>query len=290
MKEQVIFTCIFCISALSLAQSNEKNNEIQDEFAFCTEWISYDVSVWDNLHEYYFGEERIPGTKSIKAISRETGLWVTKHWVKDPVFLKKRAVVALDKEVMPIQNELINSINKWKKIVGVAYEEYNNRGMDIKPINKILALQAQLKKSKNWRKLFERDKRISSLAKEEIEKETNKLLNMIDKLFVPINAKIQAEYAAWAQQNPETAQQIAFKRKISELEKRVAAAESTALMATFEADKAKTEADVAEQRAIWAEAAANDAQRRADDAERRANDAQWRADDADFRLRANSFW
>ena len=217
-------------------------------------------------------------------------MWVTKHWVKDPVFLKKRAVIALDKEVMPIQNELIVSINKWKKLIGVAYEEYNNRGMDIKPINEILALQTQLKKSKNWRKLYERDKRIGILAKEEIEKETNKLLNMIDKLFVPINAKIQAEYAAWVQQNPETAQQLAFKRKISKLEKRVAAAESAALMATFEADKAKTEADAAEQRAIWAEAAAADAERSANDAQRRANDAQRRADDADFMLRANSLW
>ena len=140
MKESIICSvCIFCITTLSWARQIEN----PDDFAFCTEWVPFSVD-FKNLYEYHFGD-RIPGTKSIKVISRETGLWVVKHWVKDPIYMKKRAITLLDKEVMPTQDELIASINKWKKVVGTAYEEYNRRGMDIKPIEDVLSFQAQLK-------------------------------------------------------------------------------------------------------------------------------------------------
>lgn len=282
MKESIICSvCIFCITTLSWARQIEN----PDDFAFCTEIIYFTTDnewIFKNLCEYHDGD-RIPGTKSIKAISRETGLWVIKHWVKDPMYMKKRAVTLLDKEVLPTQNKLIASINKWKKVIGIAYEEYNRRGMDIKPIEDVLSFQAQLKKSRNWRKLYERDKGMRNLAKKEIEQETEKLLKMIDELFIPINAKIQNEYAAWAQQNPETAQQIALKRKISELEQRAAAAEAAAVMANFNASMARNQAAAAEQRAAWAESAAQDAQRSADDANRRAKDDE-------LKLEVNGIW
>lgn len=278
MKRTLILFCTFFTLLVMGAQKGVK----QYDFSFCT--TIYGTEYMPNVRAYVQAD-RIPGNKNITVLNQETGLWIYNHWEEEPISMIKRPITAHDKKVKEIQDGLLRDVNGGRifKFLGIAYEEYSKRDMDLKPFNEIFALNIALKKSKQWRYLKERQKDKQNFAKKSIEQDIAEIRSKIDNLFIAINAKLQDEYTAWAQEHPEQAQQIVFKKRIEQAEARAEAAEIAATLAAWDAEQAEQNAAAAMQSAEWAESEAEEARRDAKNANRRANDAQ-------FRLDANGIW
>lgn len=230
-----------------------------------------DAAVQGGWFDQYMARDRISDPSDLPSPSPMH----VKVWRKEflelsypPRFTKSR-MTKDDEDVWAVLNARYMQLQYFYSMLEVAYVEYTRYKLDIAKVNAVCANMRAATQIKAWKNYWERTTNIRRRANQELKDIIANVGIEVDNLFEPLVVIKRKEYDNWARLHPQSAANIALKKRLEKAEQQAADARKRAEDAEYSAISAMSEAAHARFRAQTAEQEAQAARQEAQESKSR---------------------